>query len=56
MASRDFRQLDNVTHGRVSVGIAALQSVAGIVIYISMVTSISTGEGIFPDGIPSSGG
>lgn len=30
MASFDFRQLDNVTHGRVSVGTATFQS---IVIY-----------------------
>lgn len=55
MASLGFRHVDNGTHGRVSVGTATLQSVAGIVIYISMVIAIST-EGFFPDGLPRGGG
>lgn len=47
MTSLDFRQLDKVTHGRVSVGTATLQSMVGIVICISMVIFISTGEDVF---------
>lgn len=46
MASLDFRQLDNITHRRVSVGAATLPSVADIVIYVSMFIYISIG-GVF---------
>lgn len=33
MATLGFRHVDNGMHGRVSVGTATLQSIAGIVIY-----------------------